>query len=44
MKESKNAFLIIRVPSALKEKLQKLADKKSIKLSRLVRELLDAKV
>jgi len=43
MNDNKDAFLIIRVPSALKEKLQKRADKQKIKLSRLVREILDAK-
>jgi len=43
MNDRKDEFLIIRVPSSLKEKLQKRADKKGIKLSRLVREILDAK-
>jgi predicted DNA binding CopG/RHH family protein len=43
MKDRKDEFLIIRVPKALKEKLQKQADKKGIKLSRLVREVLDGK-
>lgn len=43
MNENKDAFLIIRVPSALKEKLQRQAKKKGMKLSRLVREMLDAK-
>lgn len=38
---NKDAFLIVRVPSALKEKLQKKADKKKQKLSRLIRERLD---
>ena len=44
MNDRKEAFLIVRVPVALKEKLQKIADKKGIKLSRLVREVLDAKI
>ena len=41
MKDKKDEFLIIRVPKALKDKLQALAKKKGIKLSRLVREILD---
>lgn len=43
MKDSssrKDEFLIIRVPKTLKEKLQKLAAKKGVKLSKYVRDLL----
>ena len=43
MNDRKDEFLIVRVPVALKERLQKQAAKKGIKLSRLVRDILNAK-
>lgn len=41
MKDRKDEFLIIRVPKALKEKLQAHADKLGVKLSSLVRDMLE---
>lgn len=42
MKERKDEFLIIRVPSSLKEKLLARAKKAGMKLSKYVRQQLDA--
>lgn len=40
MKDKKDAFLIIRVPNALKDRLQSMAARRKVRLSALVRDIL----
>lgn len=41
MKTKNDAFLIVRIPQELKDKLNKKADKSDKTLSKLIREILD---